>query len=123
MGRDRDPRAGGRRSMVAAPNFRRPTSPASTRSSTQIGGLPGEAAALNAREKFHGQESNSERGKVMRSSVLLAETLLALGVLAAPYSAAARCRLQVKLVGGSSLTRQARCVDGDPACDSDSKPD
>src|SRR6267143_3731846 len=69
------------------------------------------------------QESNSERGKVMRSSVLLAETLLALGVLATPYSAAARCRLQVKLVGGSSLTRQARCVDGDPACDSDSKPD
>ena len=59
----------------------------------------------------------------MRSSVLLAETLLALGVLAAPYSAAARCRLQVKLVGGSSFTRQARCVDGDPACDSDSKPD
>ncbi|TMA41100.1 MAG: hypothetical protein E6J81_18870 [Deltaproteobacteria bacterium] len=59
----------------------------------------------------------------MRSSVLLAETLLALGVFAAPYSAAARCRLQVKLAGGSALTRQARCVDGDPACDSDSKPD
>src|SRR2546425_2543462 len=69
------------------------------------------------------KESHSEREKIMRSSVLLAETLLALGVLAAPYSAAARCRLQVRLAGGSALTRQARCVDGDPACDSDSKTD
>ncbi len=59
----------------------------------------------------------------MRRSVLLVETLLALGVLAAPYSAAARCRLQVRLAGGSAFTRSVRCVDGDPACDSDSKLD
>src|SRR5712691_13121287 len=68
-------------------------------------------------------ESNSEREKIMRRSVLLAETLLSLGVIAAPYSAAARCRLQVRLARGSAFTRSARCVDGDPACDSDSNPE
>src|SRR5258705_12450406 len=59
----------------------------------------------------------------MRRSVQLAETLLALGMLAFPYAAAARCRLQVRLAGNSALTRSARCVDGDPACDADSRAD
>ena len=58
----------------------------------------------------------------MRASGLLA-VALALGVLAGAPPASARCRLKVQLAGGSSFTRQARCVDGDPACDSDSKPD
>jgi hypothetical protein len=55
----------------------------------------------------------------MHSSVLLAETLVALGVLAAPYSAAARCRLQVKLASGSAFTRSAKCTDGEASCDND----
>ena len=58
----------------------------------------------------------------MRTSGLLA-VALALGVLAGAPPASARCRLKVQLAGGSALTRQARCVDGDPACDSDSKLD
>ena len=58
----------------------------------------------------------------MRTSGLLA-VALALGVLAGAPPASARCRLKVQLAGGSALTRQARCVDGDPACDSDSKTD
>ena len=58
----------------------------------------------------------------MRTSGLLA-VALALGVLAGAPPASARCRLKVQLAGGSSFTRQARCVDGDPACDSDSKLD
>ena len=58
----------------------------------------------------------------MRASGLLA-VALALGVLAGAPPASARCRLKVQLAGGSSFTRQARCVDGDPACDSDSKLD
>src|SRR2546426_4602613 len=119
-GQDSDPRAGGRSSTAAAPNC---TKPASTCSSTHIGGPPGEAAALNAREKPTRHESNSEREKIMHRSVPLAEILLAFGVLAAPYSAAARCRLQVRLAGGSAFTRSARCIDADPACDSDSKTD
>ena len=58
----------------------------------------------------------------MRTSGLHA-VALALGVLAGAPPASARCRLKVQLAGGSSFTRQARCVDGDPACDSDSKLD
>jgi len=58
----------------------------------------------------------------MRTSGLLA-VALALGVLAGAPLASARCRLKVQLAGGSFFTRQARCVDGDPACDSDSKLD
>ena len=58
----------------------------------------------------------------MRTSGLLA-VALALGVLAGAPLASARCRLKVQLAGGSFFTRQARCVDGDPACDSDSKTD
>src|SRR5436190_494133 len=58
----------------------------------------------------------------MRASGLLA-VALALGVLAGAPSASARCRLQVKLASGSAFTRSARCTDGDPACDSDSKLD
>jgi hypothetical protein len=48
---------------------------------------------------------------------------LSLGLLAMASPASARCRLQVKLASGSAFTRRARCVDGDPACDSDSKTD
>src|SRR5438876_7188587 len=57
----------------------------------------------------------------MRASDFLVS--LALGVLAVAPSASARCRLQVKLASGSAFTRSARCTDGDPACDSDSKLD
>jgi hypothetical protein len=56
----------------------------------------------------------------MRASGLVT---LSLGLLAMASPASARCRFQVKLASGSAFTRSARCVDGDPACDSDSKID
>jgi hypothetical protein len=83
-----------------------------------VGNRSGRLAACEVERIPH----TMERRKVMRASVFLAETL-ALAVLAGPYPAAARCRLQVRLAGGPALARAARCVDGDPACDADHEAD
>jgi len=56
----------------------------------------------------------------MRASAL---ATIALGLLAVATPASAKCRLQVKLASGSTLTRSAKCVDGDASCDDDGKPE